>query len=271
MNVVLASILLAAFLPLHAENNKRDIRLVEAKGSVWVKPSGGEWEVVDTKNFEELPLEEGEGIKTGSEPSEATIQIDQENTVELSPDTEFEVTSSNLAWTKFRLFTGRILSKIEEKIAEKKRNMNVLLPASTLAVRGTEFAADASGEDDVGGLGVFEGEVEATLNNLEGSPAVKVKAGQELDFIRKGAPPKPRAIRRFKAMKKRMAFMRKRHAQLRAKWRSMPHERRRAIRQKVKELRRERRQQLKGGDRNGPGPQRRGMRKRQQKSGPHPR
>ncbi|MBI4668728.1 MAG: FecR domain-containing protein [Elusimicrobia bacterium] len=175
----------------------RDARLVEWKGSVWVRQSGGEWEPIP-EDSEDVPLEEGEAVKTGPEPSKAIIQIDKDNTFELGPNTVFEVTSTHVTWSKFKLFMGSFLGKIEEKLEEKRRSINIIMPVTTLAVRGTEFAADTAGTDAAeGGVGVFEGRVEATMTDLEGAPSVQIGPGEEIDLVRSGPPPKPRQLRRF--------------------------------------------------------------------------
>ncbi|MEK7287038.1 MAG: FecR domain-containing protein [Elusimicrobiota bacterium] len=230
-----ACVLLA--YPALAEN-KREAHLVEIKGSVWVKPQGGEWDLVTTDMLE-LPLEEGEGVKTGPAPSEAVIQIDGVNSFHLGAKTEFELAMTNLSWTKLKLFTGSFFSKIEEKLKGSNRAMHILLPTSVLAVRGTEFSADTEpdGESD-GGVGVFEGQVEAEFSSLEGKPSILLGPEEEIDLVRSGPPPRPRALKRFLAVKKRLQILRKRHASLRAKWRSVPLARRKAIMERVRKARR---------------------------------
>lgn len=221
---------------------KREAQLVEIEGNVWVRPPGDDWEAVQADMLP-LPLQESEGIKTGAK-SQAVIQIDEVNTFELGAKTEFELSTTNLTWTKFRLFTGSFISKIEEKLKGTNRVMQVLLPTSVLSVRGTEFSADTEPEDGTNGaVGVFEGEVEAELTDLEGSPKVTVGPEQEMDLVRSGPPPAPRALKKFLAVKKRMNMIRQRHAKLRTKWRRMPLERRKAIKNRIRKMRRRQRGQ----------------------------
>lgn len=225
---VLALLFLA--LPLAAEEGSRDLRLLEIQGEVQVKNAEGVWQTIPDGTVS-VPLEEGEVIKTGAK-SEATLQLDKDNTIELSELTDFEITSSKLAWTRFKLNAGKIFAKIEEKLQQRRRNMTLNTHTAVMAVRGTEFAVEIpQAENDTGGMAVFEGQVEVASAE-EGASPVYVSVNQEAEFSKSG-PPRVQALKRFAAHKKRMILMRKKHASLKAKWRQLPLERRRAIRSKI--------------------------------------
>lgn len=225
--------------PLSSAEKKRDIRIVETEGSVWIRQEGRmEWEPVKLdEGF--WPAEEGDSIKTGPPPSHALVQMDQDNTIEVGHNSIFEIQSSNFTWSKFKLLSGRILAKIEEKLRDTNRGVDIIMPSGALAVRGTEFAAETSeeGGEKNDAVGVFDGQVEVQLTSLEGSPSVAVDSGNELDLLKSGAAPTPRAIRRFEATRKRMELLRERHKKLRERWTKISAKRRQAIRKRQQLLR----------------------------------
>ncbi|MBI4063220.1 MAG: FecR domain-containing protein [Elusimicrobia bacterium] len=222
---------------------KRDIRLVEREGLVWVRAQTDEqWQPLP-ENAQNIPLEEGDEIKTGETPSRALIQFDKDNTIELESNTEFKITGSNIAWSKFELFLGKIFVKIEEKLKDKKRGVEMVLPAATLAVRGTELVAEAPpDEETAGGVGVFEGSVEATFSGAKDEKPTLIRSGQELTFDPKVRRPKPQALKRYRELRERLKTLRRRHTRLRTRWARLPAAKRKALREKHLKTRRDRTQ-----------------------------
>ncbi|MEK6544863.1 MAG: FecR family protein [Elusimicrobiota bacterium] len=221
----------------HAE---RDARLSHATGKVSIISADGTATIVDPKDVP-LPLQVGETVATDA-PGSATIQLDAENTVELDAKSRLEIKDLDSAWTKLSLPFGRIFAKIEEKLRAKDRRMNVITRTAVLAVRGTEFAVEASDDDaDPGGLGVFEGKVETEFTALGVTTPVEVSADQEVVFARSGPLPRPRAIERFALARQRMVMLRKRHSKLRKAWKQLSSRRRNQIRQRMRSRRQGRR------------------------------
>ncbi|MFC1521038.1 FecR domain-containing protein [Elusimicrobiota bacterium] len=218
-----------------AETEERQIYIVESEGEVFIETNDGEIHTVEP-GIEEISLSEGDRVKT-NEGGRATIQIDDDNTIDLEDNSEFELTDISETFTKLSLGFGRLLAKFEEAI-EKRRRTNIITPTAVLAIRGTEFSVDASADEDtLGGLAVYEGEIEAELTSHPDKPKLRVKNDQEIDFIRRGPKPKPRKLKRFLKHKQRLAKFRQKHKKMAEKFKNMPPGKRKLMRNKAKHKR----------------------------------
>lgn len=203
-----------------------EARITEIEGEVEVLFSGTTFWVAVT---EEAPLEEGDAVKTG-EGSRVEIGTPEGTVVSLEEKSSLTLQDLKPQNTRLRFSLGSLLIKIMKRLSARER-FSVETPAAVLSVRGTEFgvAVDEKGEMEAG---VQEGEVELShgqepapllLKPQEGWRGTRGMRGMRL----RGLPPR---ILRYQM---RLGMLKKRAEHLKARWRHLPLEKRREIRQKM--------------------------------------
>lgn len=203
-----------------------EARITEIEGEVEVLFSGTTFWVAIT---EEAPLEEGDVVKTG-EGSRVEIGTPEGTVLSLEEKSSLTLSDLKPQNTRLTFSLGSLLIKIMKRLSARER-FSVETPAAVLSVRGTEFgvAVDEKGEMEAG---VQEGEVELShvqepaplvLKPQEGWRGTRGMRGMRL----RGLPPR---ILRYQM---RLGMLKKRAEHLKARWRHLPLEKRREIRQKM--------------------------------------
>jgi len=158
-----------------------DGRLKSFSGTVSVKTaSGTEWSQVT----EEIPLEAGDLIRTGSDGT-AELYLDDKGAFFVGRNTELEVSSLEQSNTSFSLAFGSLVAKVKHLLSDKFK-MQVRTPTAVCAVRGTEFAVEYSRLGKDTGVAVFdEGRVAVTPLDEAGAPGTEqlLEKNTELSLV----------------------------------------------------------------------------------------
>jgi hypothetical protein len=157
-----------------AENQARfgvitgDVGLLTQGALEWIEPHEG------------LPLEVGDHIRTGEDGRVELIMSDNAVWV-LEPESDVIAEHMETNVGRLNLSSGTLMGRLDSaRAAGIPQSWEFNTPAFVIAVRGTEFALQAS-QAAGSRLAVFEGEVElAPAETAEGlQPPFRVTAGQE--------------------------------------------------------------------------------------------
>ncbi|MCR4294060.1 MAG: FecR domain-containing protein [Elusimicrobia bacterium] len=227
-------LLLSAAIPLRAQEAGWDARLGAVSGDVTIVPADGSPEVSGEAG---MPLEEGDRVVVG-DGGAAEVALDGTSLLSVRPKSDLKLEKIGKGDSTFFLKVGSLLAKIQKLGA---RSLRVRTPHAVAAVRGTEFGVETDGA--ISHVGVFdEGKVE--VSGGEGGKAELLRANQELSVKKGAAPGHAVQLRRFMAHRARMRGHGRRLAALKAKWKALPPEERRAARVKAMERMRENRKKL---------------------------
>lgn len=161
----------------------------EVKGTVEILKEGEtEW----TPVVEEMPVQLKDRLKT-SEKSSCNLELDDGSIIYVGENTETSVEFLELTGerhnSKISLWFGKIIANISKS---KDTKMEIHSPTAIVAVRGTEFAVEATQEQT--DVGVFDGIV--GVKSIEDTEAeeVFVKPDEETTVLRGRRPRKPRRL-----------------------------------------------------------------------------
>lgn len=227
--LLFVSLIFFAVQPLYCQNLSGEIS--EIKGNVKVLKAG---ETQWYPAIEGMPVEVNDRIKTLKDSS-CNMELDDGSFLLIDEKTEASVEYLELTEekhsSKFSLWVGRILANISKS---KSVKMHIKTPTSVAAVRGTEFAVEATDKET--NLGVFEGEV--AVNTPEGAEAedVMVKADEETSVLKDEKPRTPAKLQEImRRHKERMVNLREKIAQMRARLKRIPPEKRIIARKRIVE------------------------------------
>lgn len=181
---VSAACLLSAVVCRSAEKYLGEIG--EVKGTVEILKDGEtEWVPV----VEEMPVQMKERIKT-SGGSSCNLELDDGSIVYVGENTETSVEMLDVTGdkheSKISLWFGKLIANIKKS---KQTKMSVRTPTAICAVRGTEFAVEATADES--SVGVFDGQVGViAADAAEGEKEVSVDPDQETSVL-KGEMPLP--------------------------------------------------------------------------------
>ncbi|MFH1369528.1 MAG: FecR family protein [Elusimicrobiota bacterium] len=201
-----------------------------AKGTVEILKTGDtEWE----KILEGIQIEENDRIRTGPRSS-CEIEMDDGSMIHIAANSQTSLQKLQLKedehTSSFQLFFGKMIASISKL---KKTKMEVHTPTTICAVRGTEFAVEASSSET--NIGVFEGSVAVTNPEVAEAEETVLNPDQETT-VEKGI--NPEAPEKLSAAmiknRERMLELRKRVKALRERLRRVPLEKRIKARQTVK-------------------------------------
>lgn len=228
------ALFLAASVPLRAQETNWDARLGAVSGDVTIVPADGSAEVSGEAG---MPLEEGDRVVVGDSGA-AEVALDGTSLLSVRAKSDLKLENTAKGSSTFFLAIGSLFAKIETLGA---RSLRVRTPTAVAAVRGTEFGVMTDGATSH--VGVFdEGRVEVS-GEAGGKPEL-LRANQETS-VKKGAGPGHAVqLRRFVRHRAHMRGHGRRLAALKAKWKALPPEERRAARAKAIERMRENRKQL---------------------------
>jgi hypothetical protein len=153
-----------------------DVGLLTQGAAEWIEPQEG------------LPIEPGDHIRTG-EDGRVELALSDNALWILEPETEVVMEHTEINAGRLDLSSGTLMGKVDSmRAAGTVQRWEFNTPAAVVAVRGTEFALEASRQGGTH-LGVFEGTVELepaeTAQGLQ--PPVQVSAGQE-SVAKRGKP-----------------------------------------------------------------------------------
>ncbi|MBI2787202.1 MAG: FecR domain-containing protein [Elusimicrobia bacterium] len=227
------ALLLAAAVPLRAQEDKWDARLGAVSGDVTVVAADGS---PDASGEAGMPLEEGDRVVV-AEGGSAEVALDGGSLITVREGSDFKLEKTAKGDSSFFLSVGSLLAKIQKLGAQRLR---VRTPSAVAAVRGTEFGVEAGDETHVG---VFdEGKVEVT-GDAGGTPELLI-ANQETSVKKGAAPVHAIQLQRFMAHRAQMRGHGRRLAAIKAKWKALPPEQRREMRKKMMERMRENRRKF---------------------------
>ena len=179
--------------------------LVEFEGEVFIqKPEEDVWLPVE----KDIPLEEGDRIKTGNQ-SCVEILMDDGSLLKLEQNSE--ITLSELSAdhktkrisSRMSLWFGRLLSNIV-KFTHSRSRFDVHTPAMIAGVRGTEFVVETTDSEQTD-VGVFEGQVAVGGIDQEGKlikeSEVLIPQGNQTSIRKNKRPLAP-----FKLKKRMLAY-----------------------------------------------------------------
>ena len=203
-------------------------QIAKISGSVQFKESGDdEWSAVQLQ----MPLEQGDMLKTGSDGSVRLI-LDGEAVVELGSSTVLTVRSLGYSASAIDLKQGSLLGKIKN-LFSRQRAFEVRTPAAVCAVRGTEFAVEHEADSDETVAGVFDdGELAVGWTDSPSAELVSLKVGREA-VIGKSGRIRAEGMRRLAARKNRMARLRADLPALQKGWKQLAPRDRAALRGKM--------------------------------------
>lgn len=236
MKKALAAAVAAASLaaPLLCRAQSWDARLTKASGEVTVAPADGSPEVSGEAG---MPLEEGDRVVV-ADGATAEVALDGGSLITVRENSDFLLEKTTKDDSSFFLRVGSLLAKIEKL---QSRRLSVRTPTAVAAVRGTEFGVEV--EEGASHVGVFdEGKVEVTA--VEGGKRETLISNQELSVRRGVETLRAIQLKRFVAHRSAMRAHARRIAAIRAGWKALPPEVRRARRQKALERMREHRRKF---------------------------
>lgn len=227
------ALLLAAAVPLRAQEDKWDARLGAVSGDVTIIAADGS---PDASGEAGMPLEEGDRVVVAAGGS-AEVALDGGSLITVREGSDFKLEKTAKGDSSFFLSVGSLLAKIQKLGTQRLR---VRTPTAVAAVRGTEFGVEAGDETFVG---VFdEGKVEVT-GDAGGTPELLI-ANQETSVKKGAAPIHAIQLQRFMAHRAQMRGHGRRLAAIKAKWKALPPEQRREMRKKMMERMRENRKKF---------------------------
>src|SRR3989339_193846 len=249
MILMFTAFLLCLFAKVYSENYSGE--LGEVKGKVEILKNGEkDW----IPAVEQMPLQLKDRIKTYNK-STCNLEIDDGSIINVGDNTDMLVESLEVTKekheSKFSLFFGKLVANISKM---RQTKMNVNTPTSVLAVRGTEFAVEAS--SDKANVGVFEGEVAVKGSADSDTEEIKVKPDEETTVLKDEKPQQPRKLEEVMLKyKERNDNLKKRVQLLKERLKRVPPERRAQIRKmtleragKIKAKRTELRERRQRGD-----------------------
>ena len=136
-----------------------------------------------------MPVQSGDRVKTFNDSS-CNLELDDGSLIFVGENTEMSADllsiSADKHSSKFSLFLGRVIANIAKT---KNTKMEIHSPTAVAAVRGTEFAVEATAEKT--DVGVFSGQI-GVKNADENAPVeVLVNPDEETAVARNMAPEKP--------------------------------------------------------------------------------
>ncbi len=232
---LIASFALLVFIaPAHAQEASWDARLGVVSGDVTVVAADGSPEVSGEAG---MPLEEGDRVVVAQGGS-AEVALDGGSLITVRENSDFKLEKTAKGESTFYLSLGSLLAKIQ-KLGNQR--LRVRTPTAVAAVRGTEFGVEVDGDNSH--VGVFdEGKVEVTGD--KGGPPELLISNQETSVKKGEAPAHAEQLKRFMAHRGQMRGQGRRLASIKAKWKSMPPEKRQQMRQKFMERMREHRKKF---------------------------
>lgn len=176
---------------------------------------------------EDAPLQGGDEIRVGRKGF-AEVFFEGGAMIHLRPESHLVIERHEAGETGLRLLFGTILNKLKGW----KGRWSVRTPVAVAAVRGTEFGVHVtSGAAASATAGVFdEGEVLLTSLRKE-SAAATLTPGREAEVGRDGVTGRPRKLEALAPYRAQMRGLRKRLAALQRRYRSLPLERKRRLRE----------------------------------------
>ena len=196
------------------EKDPYSATLVEFEGEVFIQKHDEEiWLPVEV----DIPLEEGDGIKTGKD-GHAEILMDDGSMVKLEKNTEITIRelaadyqTRSISSSLF-LWFGRALSNIT-KFTSKNSRFRISTPTLVAGVRGTEFIVEST-DSNMTEVGVFDGKVAVGSLDKEGKLIKESEVFLAKGFqtsVKKGKRPRaPYGLsRRMLAQQKKLDKMRK--------------------------------------------------------------
>lgn len=232
------SLLLFALAPARAQQpasatdsasaaQERDARLVRLEGTVYLhladQPEGA-----FIAAAQGMSLGEGDLVRTGSD-GRAEVGMDGDTLIEVSPDTDFIVSSLDPDDTEFHLGVGSFVGKIQT--LTQGQSMTFSGDSAIAAVRGTELAEEAEAGQPTS-VGVFD-EGHVSVTSPSGGPATLLGPGQETSVVAGKPPSPPGPLRRLAGLRARMDFVRRARERLHARWRPRPWRRRQRMRARM--------------------------------------
>jgi len=188
--------------------------LVDFEGDVSLQKQGEEiWLPVE----KDIPLEQGDRIKTGSD-AYVEILIDDGSSLRMEENGEItlEQLSADSVTKKIAsevsLWFGRLLSNIA-KFTNKGSRFDVQTPTLVAGVRGTEFIVETTDSKQTD-VGVFDGEVAVGGLDKDGrlikESELLVRKGNQTSVLKNKRPKSPFALKeRMLSHKKRLDTLRK--------------------------------------------------------------
>ncbi len=234
MKTLFAAVLaLALAAPASAQEGSWDARITAATGDVVVRPADGSPEV---SAEEDMPLEEGDRIVVGEDGS-AELSLDGGSLITVRAGSEFKLEKTAKGDSTFMLTVGSLLAKIQKLGPSKLR---IKTPTAVAAVRGTEFGVEVAANGDDTYVGVFdEGKVD--VSGADGSKVETLISNQETSVLKGAAPAHAVQLQRFVARRAQMRGHGRRLAAIKGRWKALPPDRRREMRQRALERMRDRR------------------------------
>ncbi len=184
------------------------------RGVVEVLPAGSkDWKPA----VEAMPVRQGDRIKTGERAS-CCLELDDGSVISIGAGTETAVDSLEATSEKHDSVISMYLGKIIANIAKTKNTkMQLRTPTAVVAVRGTEFAADAA--KDSTEVGVFSGQVDVKNADVAVPGEVTLKPDEETSVPAAAAPERPKYLSDLmKKNKERNSELRNRVKALREKF-----------------------------------------------------
>lgn len=170
-------------MPAAIEAPPAPARVATIAGAVERRPPGGDWVTVTVGDS----LSPADGFRTGVE-STAVLAIGSSMRVEVTPETEFTVSSLTDTVSGLRLAGGRIAARVEKRGRSELR-IEVADGDAVAETEAGEFTALTSGRGDLS-VAASAGQVRLSARGS----TVKVEAGQQSVAGASEPPSPPRAI-----------------------------------------------------------------------------
>jgi hypothetical protein len=133
--LALSLIMSSVAVPVSAKS-ARSAKIVELSGTVSIKKAGGSKAYAA---YEEMFLNEGDHITTGSDSSVVLQIVDRDDEVTIGPDTELfisSLTNDGGDKSKFKVWTGSLWFKVKKLVSDEDE-FEMETPTAVMGVRGT--------------------------------------------------------------------------------------------------------------------------------------
>jgi hypothetical protein len=204
----------------------------DLKGKVEIMKAGdAAWNTAEAG----LPVEQGDKLKTGPR-SMCDIELDDGSLIHLAANSETQIETLDIKEeehvSSFQLFFGKIIASVNKL---KVTKMQIKTPTSVAAVRGTEFAVEATEKDTE--VGVFDGSVAVKGTEVSGEELEAMIEKDQQTSVAAGQKPLPPG-KLGDAMRRNREYMKElrgRVKALREKLKRVPPEERMLVRKRAGE------------------------------------
>ena len=180
MKKIVCALFILAFLAGYVYAEKGSAAINDMEGDVFVKKAADKEEIFAEVDME---LQEGDEVITKEKGSVDLIFDDDSTIIRLSENTNLVVKKIEKDKTShsslLELIKGKIVN-IVNKVSGVRKSFEVKTPTAVAAVKGTEFAVEATDKESY--VGVFKGEVNVSGFDAAGNKLQEVGVKEEKEI-----------------------------------------------------------------------------------------